>query len=480
MKNFIVAGGGTAGWMTAAVLSSIYYDSKITVIENSDIGTIGVGESTTPVILDFLSLCNINLLEFMQHTDSTIKVGINFENWTNRDKKYFQGNRDYLHSFDLHKQQDDYWGVSYLYDFLEDGHRYDSYVQNNSVPFTKQGKQIGTHALHINAVKLVEYLKNFLKNKVTVIDALITTVDIDQNGIKSLILDDTRQISADFYFDCTGFKKVLHSKFHSEWQSMQEVLPVNRALPTPFVWNDPMNTTHASALDAGWAWQVPLTNRVGSGYVYSDEFIKNPQEEFQNFILKKYNIKVEPSKIIKFETGFVKNPWTHNVVTIGLSSGFVEPLESTSIHMIFHQIMSFTQLYDGIVTEKISRMYNNYMIDMFEDTVAFIKLHYLGGRNDTEFWRYIHASKNTERLDYLLDVWKFHFPSADHIGQNRDRTIGYRIFALPAWIQVLFGVKKINKDLIKKYLDFNNISKVNKEKLDLLTQKEFLNILNKR
>ena len=479
MKTFIIAGGGTSGWMTAAILSSIFEDAKITLIENKDIGTIGVGESTTPAILDFLALCNIDIIDFMFHTESTIKVGINFENWNHKSKKYFHGNRDYLHSFDLAKQND-HWGVSYLHDFLEDGHKYSHYVKDNTVPFTRQGKQIGTHALHINAIKLVEYLKVFLKNKITVREGLITKVVKNDYRISSIEFEDGMTMSADVFFDCTGFKRVIHQHTDSKWHSLKDLLPVNRAIPCPIEWDNPMNTTHASALSSGWVWQVPLTSRIGSGYVYSEDFSIDPEKEYVEFILKKYNRKVEPSRVIKFETGYVKNPWSLNVVCIGLSSGFVEPLESTSIHMIFHQVMSFTQLYDGKISTKVAEVYNNYMTDMYEDTAAFIKLHYLGGRNDSEFWRYMQTSKNSARLGNLLDIWKNHFPSADHIGQNKDRVVGYRLFALPAWIQVLFGMGHIDKELIKNYLNFNDIPRTETVLEDLITQKDFLLAISKR
>jgi tryptophan halogenase len=473
MKNFFIAGGGTAGWVVASMLASLYKGSKIILIENQDIGTIGVGESTTPAILDFLGLCNIDLADFMKHTDSTIKVGINFENWTGTDKKYFHGNRDYLHSFDLTKQND-FWGVSYLHDFLEDEHKYSNYVRDNLVPFNRKGYQIGAHALHINANKLVEYLRKFLQNKVVAKEGLITEVIKNDHGISYIKLESGETISADIYFDCTGFKKVLHQHTESKWHSLKDLLPVNRAIPCPFDWNDPMNTTHSSALSAGWSWQVPLTNRVGSGYVYSDDFCKDPEAEFVQYIKQKYNKIVEPTRTIKFETGYLKNPWSKNVVCVGLSSGFIEPLESTSIHMMFHQVMCFSQLYDGVISNSVNNIYNSYMTDMYDDTASFVKLHYLGGRQDSEFWKYMNSSKNTARLDNLLNVWRHHFPTADHIGQNKDRLVGYRLFALPAWIQVLVGMKIIDKNLIKKYIDFNQIPKSEIVEEDLVTQKEFI------
>jgi len=473
MKKFFIAGGGTAGWVVASMLAALYKGCDITLIESQDIGTIGVGESTTPAILDFLNLSGINLIDFINYTDSTIKVGINFENWTGTDKKYFHGNRDYLHSFDLTKQND-FWGVSYLHDFLEDEHKYSNYVRDNLVPFNRKGYQVGAHALHINANKLVEYLRKFLQGKVTVKEGLITEVTKDEQGISSVKLESGEIFSADVYFDCTGFKRVIHQHVDSKWHSLKDLLPVNRAIPSPFDWNDPMNTTHSSALSSGWVWQVPLSNRVGSGYVYSEEFSQDPEAEFVEYIKQKYNRVVEPTRTIKFEAGYVKNPWSKNVVCVGLSSGFVEPLESTSIHMMFHQIMCFSQLYDGLISADVNSVYNSYMIDMYDDTASFVKMHYLGGRNDTEFWKYMQNSKNTPRLDNLLSIWSNHFPTADHIGQNKDRVVGYRLFALPAWIQVLVGMKIIDKSLIKKYIDFNQIPKSEVVEEQLVTQREFL------
>lgn len=464
MKNFVVIGGGTAGWMTAAMLNALYEDSTITLIENNSIGTIGVGESTTPVILDFLNLCKINTFDFIEKTDSTLKIGIQFENW---------GKSRYLHTFDVAGKQD-YWGIGYSVKLLNDIHPYEDLVVQNKVPYNTQLELLGTHALHINALKLVVYLKNFLRNKVKVIEGLVLDAEQNQKGIKSIKLQSGDNLKADMFFDCTGFKRVAHNLLGSKWISMSESLPVNRAIPCPFEWSEPMNATHSSALSSGWVWQVPLSNRIGSGYVYSEEFCKEPEKEFKEFIKTKYNVDVEPSRVIQFESGYVSNPWLKNVLCVGLSSGFLEPLESTSIHMIYHQIMAFAQLYDGEINSKINAMYNNYMIDMFEDTVSFIHLHYLTNRTDSEFWRYMQNNKRNKRLSYLLDLWETNYPAADHIGQNNNTLVGYRLFALPAWIQVLHGTNNLNKRTLRNYLNFNKVPGVDYNFESFINQKQFL------
>ena len=467
MKNFVIVGGGTAGWMSAALLASLYPKSAITLIESSSIGTIGVGESTTPAILDFLNLCQIDIFDFIKKTDSTIKIGIKFENWSKS---------HYLHTFDVAARKD-YWGIQYTLAAHQNRHPYEETIKLNQVPYNNNLKLVGTHALHINAIKLVDYLKSYLREKVSVKDALVVDVKLCDYGVQSIKLDDGQELIADLFIDCSGFKRVLHSHLNSRWHSVSKILPVNRAIPCPFDWNDPMNATHSTALKSGWVWQVPLTNRIGSGYVYSEEFCKDPEKEFKEFILKKYNRIIEPSRVIKFESGYVKNPWTKNVLCVGLSSGFLEPLESTSIHMIYHQITAFAQLYDGAINSNINNIYNNYMVDMFDDTVSFIHLHYMGGRTDTEFWKYMQTNKTTPKLENLLNLWKTNYPAADHIGQNSNVLVGYRLFALPAWIQVLYGTNMLNKDVLKKYIEFNELFDNKQQLTTYLTQKEFLDLI---
>jgi tryptophan halogenase len=294
------------------------------------------------------------------------------------------------------------------------------------------------------------------------------------------MLDNGDDETADVFFDCTGFSKVIHKEVGSTWKSLKELLPVDSAIPCPIDWSSPMNTTHASTLTSGWVWQVPLQTRIGTGYVYSSSFAKNPEDEFAEFIFKKYGKNIDIGRTIKFESGYVANPWNKNVVCIGLSSGFIEPLESTSIHMIQHQVLGFTQMYDGVITKKITSLYNGYMCDMYEDAAAFIKLHYLVNPYNSEFWNYMNNSVGHPRLENLLEIWKTHLPSADHIGQNKNSTVGYRIFAIAAWLQVMQGVGKLTKTSIKRFITFNELPKFEKDFSNLLTQREFLSRIVKK
>jgi tryptophan halogenase len=471
-NNFVIAGGGTAGWITAAVLSSMFSNKKITLIENSKIGTIGVGESTTPAILDFLALCEIDLLDFMVKTESTIKVGIKFENWTSKGSSYF-------HSFELVKKKEflsSVMGYDYLHDFNDNNHPYNYFLDNNLLPINNTGDMLGTHALHINAHKLVNYLKEKFKDCITVIDDKIINTDISAKGIDTVYLESGKLLQADVFFDCTGFNRVLHSKVGSEWKSCKDILPVDRAIPCPIAWDKPMNTTHASALSSGWVWQVPLQNRLGSGYVYSSEFAKNPEDEYINFIKKKYNKDIQIDRTIKFDSGYVKNPWNKNVLCVGLSSGFVEPLESTSIHMIYHQVLSFVHNYDGMISDQVNKFYNDAMVDMYDDTVAFIKLHYMGNQGVNDFWDYMNTN-NCDRLNEFLELWKYHLPNADHIGQSKNEVPGYRLFAIAAWLQVMQGMNKIPKENLQRYISYNGILKTDSYVNNLITQEQFLQSL---
>lgn len=466
-KNFVIAGGGTAGWMTASIVSQIFPDSKITLIEGTSIGAINVGESTTPILLDFINISKFNLSDFLRKNDATVKVGIKFENWTKQ-------NESYLNTFTL-DTNDNSWGYSHFHHFLEDQHRDSNYEKYSLVPYTIEGRQVGTHAFHLNAIKLISYIKNNVSHKIKVIDEVIKDVVVENNNIKTIILESGQILQADVYFDCTGFKRVLHSKLNSEWKSLKHIFPVDRALPCTLDNVKPFNFTHASTLSSGWVWQVPLTTRLGIGYVYSSDFSKDPEEEFIKFTEKKYGKAVSPERVIKFESGYVKNPWKDNVVTIGLSSGFLEPLESTALHIIFHQIMAFCQMYDGNINDNLTKIYNNYMVDMYDDAVAYVKLHYLGKPYENEFWNYVNKKESIDdRLNEYLELWNTNFPCADHIGQNGDKTQGYRIFEIGAWTQVLFGMKLLPKEKIYNYVKFNNIPKYQRSSNRLITQEQFI------
>lgn len=469
-KNFVIAGGGAAGWMTASILSQIFPDSNITIIEGTSIGAINVGESTTPILLDFINISKFNLSDFLRKNDATVKVGIKFENWTKQDSHY-------LNTFTL-DTSDNSWGYSHFQHFLKDSHRDNDYYLNNLVPYTRDGRQVGTHAFHLNAIKLIDYIRDHVKPRVKIIDNTILGVNYDQNGVTELVLDNGQIVSGDVYFDCTGFKRVIHSKVNSNWKSLKHIFPVDRALPCTLDDVKPFNFTHASTISSGWIWQVPLTNRLGIGCVYSSEFSENVEEEFIKFSEKKYGKSVTPERVIKFESGYLNNPWEKNVVSIGLSSGFLEPLESTALHIIFHQIMAFCQMYDGNINRFVAKIYNDYMVDMYDDAVAYVKLHYLGKPYNNDFWNYVNEKDSIdERLSYYLELWKNNFPCADHIGQNGDKTQGYRIFEIGAWTQVLFGMGLLEKHKILNYKKFNNIGNYPIQQKNIITQQQFISSL---
>lgn len=463
-KKFVIAGGGSAGYMAASLISGMIKDADITLIESTNIGTIGVGESTTPVILDFLSVSGIDFIDFVKETGSTIKDGILFENW---------GSKTYLHTFDLLALKGQLG-----FQFLSDNHLYQEANDKNIIPFDSTGKRLGTHALHINAIKLVSYLKKLLTGKVTFYDKKIVQAHKNKNNgnIEKILLEDGTEIEGDIFIDCTGFAKVLINLYNPEWQDCSKILPVDSAMPFPFDWKDSPSFTHSTALAEGWAWQVPVQDRIGSGYVFSSSFAKNPEETFSKFIKQKYNVDYIPGRTIKFKSGYLKNPWINNVVAVGLSAGFVEPLESTSIHMIYHQIMALLQNYHGVIDDKLAHVYNTYMVDMYEDTVAFIKLHYLTDNTTNDFWVYMN-SKESEctRLNDLLEVWKHVIPLPDHIGQNETVIPGYRLFAIGAWTQIMKGLDKIPTHHIQNFLNFEGYTYPTVNLSNFIKQSEFIN-----
>lgn len=433
--DIVVCGGGTAGWVSAFILSEAQPNMhNITVIESSKIGTIGVGEATSGLFYDLLAgklIANdetvsrtkvpFNIEDFMNKTNATRKYALKHVNWAKKKGSYLapifgpestKRSPDILFNYVISK-----YGVDKAYLSSGLGQAY----EHNKMPMDDG------HGFQFNAVAGAAYIKEYLLSNVPNIkhiDATILDVNMSSSGnIESLTLDNASTINGDFFLDCTGFARLLAKKLDIDWVSYKDVLPVDRAMPFLVQYDklkkekvEPITT--AQALSSGWMWNTPLQNRKGCGYVYSSEFLD--EDGAQKEVEKLLGFDIVPVKQIKFDSGRLEQSWKKNCLVAGLASSFIEPLEATSIHATIMQVFTFSMEYltpkvETTVTDSNISRYNTNISAMYDSYKDFIVLHYQGGRDDSDFWRYIKNEKiTTPVVDEYIQRSKSRIPGTLH------------------------------------------------------------------
>ncbi len=405
LAQVVIVGGGTAGWMAAAALSRFFDDGRrtITLIESDAIGTVGVGEATIPAIRSFNAMLDIPEADFLRETRGTYKLGIEFVNWGRRGDRYFHPFGTYgqdLHGIPFHQL--------WLREYARSGAGAGT-INEYSMSAAAAGlgrfarpasaaqsvvKELG-YAYHFDAGLYAAYLRRMAERQgVRRIEGQITRVNRNaQTGdVDSVILDNGTVISGDLFIDCSGFRGLLiEESLDTGYEDWSHWLPMDRALAVPSRSPGPPDPfTRATAHSAGWQWRIPLQHRTGNGHVYSSAFMAD--DKAGEILLAHLETApfAEP-RGLRFQTGMRRKAWNHNVVAIGLSSGFIEPLESTSIHLIQNGIARLFALFPDLPIRSIERdEYNRGMRDLFEDVRDFVILHYKATqRDDSEFWRYI-------------------------------------------------------------------------------------------
>jgi tryptophan halogenase len=356
MKNIVIIGGGTAGWLTSLFIQKHYKDSNITVIESSKIGILGAGEGATPNFVSFLKFLGINEDEFLKRVNGTKKMGINFENWSEKGTKY-------LHAFNSYS---------------------DEPTEN--------------YSYHFNARLLAEYLKEIAVDRNIIhIDADIDDLILIDNKVKQIKLENNSIIDVDFVFDCSGFHRMVGKLYNVKWNSYSEHLKVNAAIPYFLPRNDVemSTTTNAISMKYGWMWQIPLQNRWGCGYIYDKNLIS--EEDAKKEVIEYIGMDVEFNKPINFEPGTYNNIWVENCLMVGLSGGFLEPLEATSIMTIILELSKFIECKANDDRDT----FNKYMDSINLQNMLFIRHHYNCSRNDTPFWKLYRNTELPERLKLI-------------------------------------------------------------------------------
>lgn len=450
--HVIICGGGTAGWMCAAALSRLIAHAgfKVTLVESEDIGTIGVGEATIPSILTYNALVGIDEATFLRETKGSYKLGIEFVNWGAVGQRY-------IHPFGVHGID---WQAIRFHQFWlrarAEGKSpvgpFDSYAISaaaarlNRFTHPEGGPETVLsslrYAYHIDAELYAKFLRTYSEQAdVERIEGRIVDVGLAETGdISAIRLQSGHTIAGDLFIDCTGFRALLiEGALKSGFEDWSHWLPNDSALAVPSAKADPISPyTRATADTSGWRWRIPLQHRTGNGHVYSSQFTSDDQAATA-LLTGLDTPALDTHRPIRFRTGRRKLFWNRNCVAIGLAGGFIEPLESTSIHLIQTGIAKLLALLPGKSIAPAERdEYNRQTILEYEQARDFVIMHYKAtARDDSEYWRYLKAMDIPDSLRRKMDIFKV-----------RGRIFRYQdeLFTEDSWLAVLLGQGVIPKD----------------------------------
>jgi len=459
-KHCIVVGGGTSGWLSACYLKAALADQiDITIIDPDKDENIGVGESTLPTIHKTLRTLDIPLQTFLRETNGTIKQGITFKQWLKNGSNFY-------HPYDITK----HIGIKNLFDAWYASGRKNSFsdfaslqptaIRENKSPFRleKNSALIAcfNHSLHVDSKEITRFLKEHSRKlKINHLPHKVAKVTRKQDGVESLTLDNGIEIRGDIYIDCSGFKRILSDR-NSQYQHFK-FLPCDTAIATSVKHEqaDISPTTTATAHDSGWLWDIPLYTRRGVGCVFSQAHMSLDQAH--QTLTKHFGGSIDDNslKIIPFRAGNLTQPWEGNVINIGLSAGFIEPLESTGIYFIEEALHLLESIFPLKHQTWAQNKFNKEMTERYQECADFVYLHYLlSDRDDSQFWREFKDPANIpDHIKDILDFWEGTPPSNSHF------TNGRQIFGLPAHEYILYGMNF----LPKTYIESNNISPESKQ-----------------
>lgn len=450
IQKVIIVGGGSAGWMTAAMMSrTLGKNLDITLIESDDIATVGVGEATIPPIQQFNQILGIDENEFLAATQGTFKLAIQFENWGQIGESYmhtFGGIGKDLGSIDFHhywlrslqeELPSSYWDYSLNYQAAKSN-------KFNILDYIEGTQLAGLiRAYHFDAGLYAKYLRKYSEPKgVKRVEGQIIDSKIcpDSGYVQSVTLKDGKELLADLFIDCSGFRALLiEQALKTGYEDWSQWLPCDRAIAIPTKSVKPLVPyTRSIAHEAGWQWRIPLQHRTGNGLVYCSDFLE--QDKALDTLMS--NLDAEPLKdpnFIRFQTGRRKKQWNKNVVSIGLSSGFLEPLESTSLHLIQSGVVRLVKMFPRMRIEKsLVDEYNQQSKLEFEQIRDFIILHYhQNQRTDSEFWTRCREMSIPDSLRHKIEL----FRSSGHVHREKSD-----LFTEIAWYQVMMGQNLLPED----------------------------------
>ena len=485
MRNITILGGGTAGWMTAAYLSVHNPDVDITVIESDSIPTIGVGEATTPYLMKFFKDIGVESeSEWMPQCNATYKNGVMYEDWDYINSRLW-------HSFEVDENKYETWNLMREDEGLGVQDYWTSTMRNGHIAMRDSGKWLADKdgnipdwhhsksfngwpqhwAYHLDSALFGEFLKKRTQT-VNRIIADIETVTTNEDGVEKLIDTKGNEYTADLFIDCTGFKRLLIDKVNTEFTSLKPYLTHDKACVIRYPYTDIENEmkprTRAKALSSGWCWQIPLYDKISSGYVYTSDYLTEEEAEFE----MRNDIGFDKTKgcesfIVDIKTGYFPEPWTKNVVPVGLSAGFIEPLESTLLFVVQMAGIRINQVLKGELTKK---SYNEKSTANLSDFLDFISVsYYMSHRQDTKFW------KDRKEQAFITERMKVWLNMAEKKMQPPEEHI---LFVDSSWISKLVGFNHLPSGSIWKDYDGDALKQIDEiREFDynaLISQKEYL------
>ena len=444
IAKVVIVGGGTAGWMAGAALSRFLNNgyTEVVLIESEEIGTVGVGEATIPPLMTFNGHLGINENDFVRETQGTFKLGIEFVNWGNIGERYF-------HPFGFYGQE--FHGVSFHQLYIRERLRRPmpdisqycmSAVAAAHGKFARPSKDARSpiaslnYAYHFDAGLYARFLRGYAeRGGIKRIEGKIVQVSLrgEDGFVGSVTLASGQVVEGDLFIDCSGFRGLLiEDALDTGYEDWTHWLPCDRAVAVPTAnVGDPHPFTRSTAHGAGWQWRIPLQHRTGNGLVYSSEFLTNDQAE-QLLLDNVEGTPLAQPRHLAFKTGRRLQSWNRNVVALGLASGFIEPLESTSIHLIQSAIGKLIALFPDKGFSPVEREeFNRQLKDQYEDIRDFIILHYHATqRTDSEFWNRCRTMSVPETLQHKIDLFR---------GRGRSFREGFDLFTQPSWVAVMLG-----------------------------------------
>lgn len=464
-KKILIVGGGTAGWMAANLLASKWKETEICLVESEEIGIIGVGEGSTPHLKLFFDAIDVADSQWMPRCNATYKNGITFDKWST-----IAGYDCYFHPFAA--QLDDLFTVPHFFRNIQarmqgydvnahpDAYFLETYLtRNNLGPLPDESFPFGVaYGYHFDSALLGQFLAEHGQSKgVKRLFGNVTDVSLsDQGNISSVQLSDGSQLTADFFIDCSGFSsllmqqtlKVKHKSFKDDlFNDAAVVMPSDITAELPV-------ETKATALSNGWAWKIPLRNRFGNGYVYSSDYIDANQAETelrQHLGLLERNVE---ARHLKMKVGRVEKHWHKNCLAVGLSQGFIEPLEATAIALSFNTIAQFIQYFEkGESPNQFEEAFNQDINNRFDGIRDYVVCHYKANqRTDSDYWLDNAANTNiSERLNKILTLWQ---SSPDFVGDmSKHNLMGS--YQPKSWACMLAGYGIFPKANIDASIDYS-------------------------
>ncbi len=438
MMKVVIAGGGTAGWLTACGLSTrLGKLLDITLVESDAIGTIGVGEATIPPMRNFHRILDIDEQAFMRATQATFKLGIVFDNWGEIGESYIHsfgeiGQRSWMaefHEFWLEAREQGFGGSldEYCLELMAaKSGKFAKNVQDTRMNF----------AFHLDATAYAAFLRELSETAgVRRVEGKINEVrkDAETGDLTTLVLDNGETIDGDLFIDCTGFRALLigdalgvDNEDWSHWLKSDRAIAVQTEATEP-----PPPYTRSIAHASGWQWRIPLQTRVGNGIVYSSQFLSDDEARATLLNNLTGEMRTEPRQL-RFSTGRRRRAWEKNCVAMGLASGFVEPLESTSIHLVMTSIFRLIRLFPfGEDRESLARRFNEDTRVEMEAVRDFIILHYKQTkRTDSDFWNTYRTMDIPDSLAERIDIFRDNgYVWSDDV----------TLFRIASWVQVMMG-----------------------------------------